>query len=120
MIDPKNNLIYLKNHLNQEVKVVIDRPLGSKHHKFDMIYPVNYGFVPNTMAPDGEEVDAYVLNVDEPLKEFTGKCIAIIHRINDEDDKLIVVPENFEISDEEIQKQIYFQEKWFESVIIRG
>jgi len=84
-----------------------------------MIYEANYGFVPNTLSPDGEELDVYVLGVDEPLSEFTGKCVAIIHRINDDDDKLIVVPENIEISDKEIKKQIYFQEKWFDSIIIR-
>jgi inorganic pyrophosphatase len=108
-----------KDYLNQIVKVKIDRPLNSKHEKFDMIYEANYGFVPGTVSPDGEELDAYVLGVDQPLAEFTGKCIAIIHRTNDDDDKLIVVPEGLEITDDEITKQTNFQEKWFKSVIIR-
>jgi inorganic pyrophosphatase len=108
-----------KDYLNKEVKVVMDRQLGEKHPKWDFTYPVNYGFVPDTTAPDGEELDAYVLGIDKPLKEFTGKCIAIIHRTNDDDDKLIVVPENFEISHEEIKKETHFQEQWFESVIVR-
>ena len=75
-----------KDFLNQIVTVKIDRPLNSKHPKFDMIYEVNYGFVPNTIAPDGEELDVYVLGIDKPLEEFTGRCIAIIHRTNDSDD----------------------------------
>lgn len=108
-----------RNYIGQTVKVEIDRPLGSKHDKFDMPYEVNYGFVPDTLSPDGEELDAYVLGVSRPIKEFIGKCIAIIHRTNDNDDKLIVVPEGFEISDEEIRTQTNFQEKWFKSVIIR-
>lgn len=108
-----------KDFLNQIVKVKIDRPLGSKHDKFDMIYELNYGFVSGTLSPDGEELDAYVLGVDEPIKEFTGRCVAIIHRTNDNDDKLVVVPDGFEISDEEIRTQTNFQEKWFKSVIAR-
>lgn len=44
----------------------------------------------------------------------------MIHRSNDNDDKLVVVPENFkEISDEEILKLVDFQEKWFKSAVIR-
>jgi len=108
-----------KDYLNQTVTVKIDRPLNSKHHKFDMIYEANYGFVPDTTAPDGEELDAYVLGIDKPVEEFIGKCIAVLHRTNDKDDKLIVVPEGLKLSDEEIKKQTHFQEKWFESVIIR-
>jgi inorganic pyrophosphatase len=39
-----------------------------------------------------EELDAYILGVFEPLEVFRGKCIAVINRLNDNDDKLIVVP----------------------------
>ena len=92
----------LINYLNQNVRVKVDRPLGSKHAKHGFIYPVNYGFVPDTISGDGEELDCYVLGVFEPLNEFTGKCIAIIHRINDNDDKLIIVPENRNFSNKEI------------------
>ncbi len=115
----KNKFTDSKDYLNKVVKVKIDRPLNSKHDKFNMIYKANYGFVPGTLSPDGEELDVYVLGVDKPVKEFIGKCIAIIHRTNDNDDKLIVVPEGFDISDKEIRDQTNFQEKWFKSVIIR-
>ena len=63
----------LINYLNQNVRVKVDRPLGSKHAKNGFIYPVNYGFVPDTISGDGEELDCYVLGVFEPLNEFTGK-----------------------------------------------
>lgn len=106
--------------LGKIVAIKIDRPINSKHPKHEFIYEVNYGFVPDTKASDGEEIDAYVLGVDKPLNEFTGKCIAIIHRLNNNDDKLVIVPENFtEISDEEISKAVNFQEKWFKFEIIR-
>ncbi len=111
---------YATKFLGEIVKIKIDRPLNSKHPKHGFVYEVNYGFIPDTKAPDGEEIDAYVLGVNEPIEEFTGKCIAIIHRSNDNDDKLVVVPENFkEISDEEILKLVDFQEKWFKSAVIR-
>ena len=80
---------------------------------------VNYGFIKGTLAPDGEELDAYVLKINKPLEKFTGQVVAIIHRLDDDDDKLIVIPENENITDEEIEKSVAFQEKWFKHEIIR-
>ena len=66
------------------VKVIVDRPLGTYHPKHDDIYySVNYGYIEDIIAPDGEEQDAYILGVDKPVKEFVGKVIAIIHRFDD-------------------------------------
>lgn len=118
MVDSKS-LSLAKKYLGQKVTLNIDRPLGTKHKKFAMTYPVNYGFVPNTKAPDGEELDAYLLGVDQPVTTATGQCIAIVHRLDDDDDKLVVVPESASISNEEIHQQIDFQEKYFKSEIIR-
>lgn len=84
-----------------------------------MIYTVNYGYVPNTISGDGEELDCYVLGVFEPIKEFEGKCIAVIKRKNEDDDKLIIVPENKNYSDEQIKALTEFQERYFQSKIIR-
>jgi len=106
--------------LGQTVKIQIDRAKGTKHPKHGFNYDSNYGFVPNTISPDGEELDAYVLGVEEPVSSFEGKCVAVIHRTNDEDDKLVVIPQEMEnISDDEIRRQTNFQEQFFESVIIR-
>ena len=109
----------IKEYLNKNIEVIIDRPLGSKHPKHDFIYPVNYGYVPNTISGDGEELDCYVLGIFEPIKEFKGKCIAIIHRLNDNDDKLIIVPEEKDYSDDAIRALTEFQERFFESIIIQ-
>ena len=106
------------SHLDKEVNVKIDRPLNSKHPKHGFTYELNYGYIPNTTSGDGEELDCYVLGVDEPITEFIGKCIAVIHRLND-DDKLVVVPEGKEFTDEEIKQLTHFQEQYFESEIIR-
>lgn len=114
----KVNIIYSK-FLGKIVKAKIDRPLNSLHPKHGFKYEANYGFVPNTKAPDGEEIDVYVLGVDKPIKEFKGRCIAIIHRLNDNDDKLIVVPDGLELNDKEIKKHTNFQEKYFKSKSIR-
>ena len=110
---------YAKQFLNKIVTIKIDRPLGSKHPKHKFIYTVNYGYIENTKAPDGEDVDAYILGVFEPLKEFAGKCIAIIHRTNDEDDKLIVVPRGVSYTNAQIIALTEFQERFFKSKIIR-
>ena len=108
------------SYLGKYVQVLMDRPLGSNHPKHGFKYEVNYGYIPNTSAPDGEEIDAYVLGVNKPLESFSGKCIAVIHRLNDDDDKLVVVSEdNKNITDEEIIKLTFFQEKYFKSTIIR-
>ena len=106
-------------YLNKIVEIVIDRPMGSKHPKHNFIYPVNYGYIPNTISGDGEELDCYVLGVFEPLETFSGKCIALIRRINDNDDKLIIVPNDRQFSDNEIRVLTEFQERFFKSEIIR-
>ena len=107
-------------YIGQDVSVKIDRPLGSKHPKHDFVYEINYGFVPDTVSGDGEELDAYVLGVSKPLSNWTGKCIAVIHRTDDNDDKLVLAPENTSFSDEEIEQLTAFQEKWFKHILIRN
>lgn len=108
-----------KNYIGSLVKVTMDRPLGSEHPKHGFVYEVNYGYIAGTMSGDGEELDAYVLGINEPLNEFEGECIAVVHRTDDDDDKLIVVPQGLEMSDEDIKKQTAFQEKWFKHEIWR-
>ena len=109
---------YSRNFLNKIVNVKIDRPLWSKHPKYNFIYCLNYGFIPNTISGDGEELDAYILWVFEPIDSFKWKCIAIIHRLNDNDDKLIVVPENKNYTIEQIKALTEFQERFFKIKII--
>ena len=83
------------------------------------MYMLNYGYIPNTVSGDGEELDAYLLGVFEPVREFNGKVIAVIHRTNDDDDKLIVVPDEKDYNDDMIRALTEFQERYFSSVIIR-
>lgn len=111
-------MVNAESYIGNLVEVKIDRPMGSKHPKHGFIYPVNYGYIPNTISGDGEELDCYVLGIFDPLETFKGKCIAAIHRINDNDDKLIVVPDNKQYSNDAIRALTEFQERFFESTII--
>lgn len=105
-------------YIGKDVKIKIDRQMGSRHPNYpDLIYQTNYGYVPNTVSGDGEELDAYILGEEKPLKEFEGKCIAVLHRIKDNDDKLIISNQNY--TEDEIREKVQYQEQYFESIIIK-
>ena len=109
-----------KEYIGKIVEAKIDRPMGTGHPKFpESIYPINCGYLPNTISGDGKELDCYILGVFEPVKTFKGKCIAVLHRVNDNDDKLILAPEGKDYSDDAIRALTEFQERFFESIIIR-
>ncbi|MDD4938158.1 MAG: inorganic diphosphatase [Candidatus Shapirobacteria bacterium] len=113
------SLILAKSFLNQIIEVVIDKQLGCIYSEYKTLFEVNYGFIPDTIAPDGKELDAYVLKVDKPLEKFTGRVVAVIHRLDDDDDKLVVIPDVETITDEEINKLTNFQEQFFKHEIVR-
>lgn len=105
--------------IGQIVNVTVDRPLGSVHPKHnDIVYPINYGYVNGVFALDGEEQDVYILGVEVPIKEFTGAIVAVIHRLNDVEDKWVVAPYNYKFTKEEIIEATKFQEQYFEIEII--
>lgn len=103
--------------LGKFVRVVMDRPLGSKHPEYDLIYPINYGYIEGTMAGDGEEVDAYVLGVFEPLETYEGYVIACITRSDDVEFKLVVSERRGKYSKEQIEALVEFQERFYKSEI---
>ena len=107
-----------KFYLNKEVLVKVDRKLGEKHPNFDYIYPVNYGYIPNTLSEDGEEIDVYILGIFYPVDEFKGICKDVICRYDDNENKLIVVPRDKSYSVEQVEALIEFQEKFFKHKII--
>ena len=102
LLDMSISLDLAKKYLGQIVEVTIDRQLGTKHPKWDFIYAVNYGYIEGVKAPDGEDLDAYVLKVETPVEKFSGKVVAIVHRLDNDDDKLVVVPDGQDVTDEEI------------------
>lgn len=105
--------------IGDTVTVTVDRAMGTYHpERKDFYYPINYGYIEGLMGGDGEEQDAYIIGVDHPVKKFTGKLIAIIHRLNDVEDKWVVAPETAKFTKKEIEAQVAFQEKWFDTVIL--
>lgn len=112
----------LTAYLDRVVKVIIDRPRGSRHPRHPgLVYPVNYGYVPSTLSGDGESVDAYVLGVDVPISEIDGLVIGVVLRRDDAEDKLVVAPEGRPYSAQEIRHGVAFQERYFEShVVVSG
>ena len=112
----KKALVY--SYREKMVDVIIDRPIGSVHPKYeDMIYPLNYGFIPNVFGGDDEELDVYLMGVNVPVKEYKAKVIAIVHRHNDVEDKLVSAPEGISFTKMEIEDAVRFQEQYFESEI---
>lgn len=105
--------------IGRTLSVRIDRPIGSAHPRFpDLVYPVDYGFVPGSWAADGSEVDAYVLGPDRPLDRFSGPCIAILQRLDDIEDKLVVSASR-DLADDEILARTAFQERFFDTRLVR-
>ncbi|MCM1991514.1 inorganic diphosphatase [Oceanirhabdus seepicola] len=108
----------MKEYFGKEVQVIMDRPMGSKHPEHGFIYPINYGYIPNTVAGDGEEIDAYVLGEFEPLERYTGRVIAIIHRKDDDEDKLVVARDSISYSKDQIEALTEFTERFYDSEVL--
>ena len=94
------------------VNVVVEIPRGSSHKiewnrekaafELDRVEPIifakptNYGFIPQTIDEDGDELDALIIT-DQPLSTgifLKAKVIGVLKFIDDGevDDKVIVVP----------------------------
>lgn len=101
--------------LGRMVHVEVDRPIG--YHHGDIIYPINYGYIPGVIAGDGEEQDAYILGVSEPISSFDGRVVGAIRRKNDCEDKLVVAPDGMVFHQGQIAEATHFQEQYFDSTI---
>ena len=110
----------LKSVIGTNVHVVIDRKLGTAHPEHPgTVYEVNYGHAVGFVGGDGEPQDAYVLGVDEPVSEFDGVVIAVIHRLNDNENKWVVARHKSKMGVRTIRQKTYFIERYFNSEIIR-
>ncbi|MGK8523991.1 inorganic diphosphatase [Nocardia asteroides] len=120
-LEDSGSLRLARRFLGRAVDLVFDRPYGSHHPSCGFRYLANYGYVPGTLAPDGEELDAYYLGPAEPMVSARGLCVAIVHRLYDDDDKLIVVPNGSAVLDDAaIAAAVEFQETAGRYVIVRG
>ena len=44
-------------------RVVIDRPAGTRHPNYpDVVYPVNYGYLDETVGGDGQPIEQFHTN----------------------------------------------------------
>lgn len=113
-----NTYINKGSIIGKTFKIKVDRVIGSIHPKHPgLIYPINYGYIEGIYALDREEQDVYILGIDYPVAEYTGKVIAIIHRLNDIEDKWVVANRDYSI--EEIRLLTYFQEQYYKSIIVK-
>lgn len=113
----RKNLV--KSYLGKTITIKIDRPIGYVHKKenYSLTYPINYGYILGVIGGDGEELDVYLLGVNEPVREYTARIIGIVYRHNDVEDKLIAAPDGMVFTKEEIENQIHFQEQYYETEI---
>lgn len=108
----------ISSMLGKIVDIKVDRPLGSVHPKHPhIIYPVNYGYIPDTQGGDGEEMDVYLLGVKEPVEAYTCRVIGIVYRENDVEDKLIAAPVGMQFHQAELAAAVQFQEQYYKTKI---
>lgn len=109
----------VKSYLGKRVVIGIDRPIGYVHNKsgYSLTYPINYGYIPGVLGGDGEELDVYLLGVSEPVEQYECRIIAIAHRHNDVEDKLIGAPVGMEFTKTEIENAISFQEQYYDTEV---
>ena len=115
----KERKALVKSYLGKTVNIKIDRPVGYVHkkEKYNLVYPINYGYIPGVVGGDGEELDVYLLGVSEPVTEYTCRIIGIAYRENDVEDKLIAAPIDKVFNQAEIAESIHFQEKYYKTTI---
>ena len=109
----------VEGYLGSTVTIGIDRPIGYEHHKGKktLIYPINYGYIPGVLGGDGEELDVFLVGVDEPVSTYTGRIVGIVYRADDVEDKLIMAPEGESFTADQMARAVYFQEKYYQSTI---
>ena len=106
---------FIQELMGETFHIVVDRPIG--YHESDIVYPINYGFIPGLIAGDGEAQEAYIMGVNEPISEFDGQVVAAICRKNDCADKLVVAPVGTMYHQGQIAEAVSFREQYFNSKI---
>lgn len=109
----------VESYLGKTVKIEIDRPIGYVHRKGEktLVYPINYGYIPDVLGGDDEELDVFLVDVDEPVSTYEGRIIGIVYRADDVEDKLIMAPEGVNLTASQMARAVYFQEKYYKTTI---
>ncbi|MGC1182304.1 inorganic diphosphatase [Legionella sp.] len=103
------------NNVPSEINVIIEIPMHSEPVKYEvdkesgalfvdrflstpMFYPVNYGYIPNTLSEDGDPVDVLVVTPAPLINASVISCRVVgMLKMTDEsgtDAKLLAVPTN--------------------------
>ena len=71
-----------RSFLGKTVRIGIDRPIGYVHHKekYDLIYPINYGYIPDIIGGDGEEMTPALIRRMENNGENAARAIALYEK----------------------------------------
>ncbi len=94
----------LNEYLGKNIKVTINKNLNS-------------GYFTDLKTPNNKYQNVYVIGVKKPIKEFEGKVIAIINRIDEIENILVVSYNNKKYTKEEILKLINYEDKKYKSKI---
>ena len=118
-LSPEERENLIQAYLGRTASVVVDRPVGFHHitKGIHLDYTINYGFLPEVTGGDGEEQDVYILGISEPLETFTGRIIGVVRRKDDNEDKFIAAPEGMAFTAEQMEQEIFFVEKYFDSTV---
>ena len=103
--------------LLKRLKVEMNGAVTGAMQERGIVYPLNYGYIPGVLGGDGEELDVYLLGVNEPVESFTGRIIGIAHRADDVEDKLIMAPLDMNFTREEVERAVHFQEQYYDTYI---
>ena len=100
------------DELVEKSKIIIDRPKGSRHPKFnEIIYPVDYGYLKNTKSMDNNEIDIWI---GSSLSKNVDSILCIIDLMkNDSEIKLLYC-----CKDEEKEKIYQFHNNKFMKAIM--
>lgn len=109
----------VESYLGKIVTIDIDRPVGYVHRKGEktLTYPINYGYIPNVLGGDGEELDVFLYGVQQAVSGYTGRVVGIVYRADDVEDKLIMAPDGQYPSAAEMARAVYFQEKYYKTTV---
>jgi len=70
-------------------RIIVDRPRGSRHPRYpDTVYPLDYGYLENTTAADGDGIDVWLGTLVE--RRVTGMIVALDLLKRDVEVKLLI------------------------------
>lgn len=76
------------DRLVRDCPLVLDRPAGSRHPRWDFIYPYDYGYLEGSTAADGDGIDAWRGSLAQA--RVTGVICTVDSRKRDAEIKILI------------------------------